>query len=216
MGKHLGLVTLAVGLIFSVMVVTSGCLPVDRLEHSPDVTSSDDSHALFAPPPRPFVQRWRTSDFASIVDQLGSSARDIPRGKLVFVVECLYCHQVNGVGGTFGPDLSLLGKHRNPSEIVKATLEPSAEIEPRYRQVQLEMDDGRIVSGWPTRETEDAVWLVDDIRLLDEPPRKFSKGEIVGQRLSRVSAMPSGSLDTYSRDEVLDLFSFLVSLGAAE
>jgi putative heme-binding domain-containing protein len=174
------------------------------------VDGDDYSHEPITPVGRPFVQRWQVSDFERLAEQLGASPRDVARGKLIFVAECLHCHKVKGVGGGLGPDLTAIGKTMTPEQIVRETLEPSAEIREEYRQVQIELDDGRILSGLPIRENDGQLWIVEDL-LRSRQPILIPKDRIEDQRFSGVSAMPSGSLDTYTKMEALDLFEFLVS-----
>ena len=67
--------------------------------------------------------------------------------------------------------------------------------------------DGRIVS-------EDAKSVVLASNPIDpDQRRRFAKADIAAQRVSEVSPMPGGLLDTLTLDEILDLLAWIESGG---
>jgi hypothetical protein len=56
---------------------------------------------------------------------------------------CSSCHMIAGRGGLLGPDLSNIGQELSVEKISAAILQPSDDIEPRYRRVLVTTADGR-------------------------------------------------------------------------
>src|SRR5438046_4450769 len=59
---------------------------------------------------------------------------DAIRGRLMFTNElragCTKCHSVDGSSSTAGPDLTSIGDKLPRRELIRAVMEPSAEVEP--------------------------------------------------------------------------------------
>jgi putative heme-binding domain-containing protein len=57
------------------------------------------------------------------------------------------CHQIDGLGYDYGPELRGFG-HRQPPEVVaRALIEPSADIAHGYESTELKLKDGKVVHG---------------------------------------------------------------------
>jgi hypothetical protein len=70
--------------------------------------------------------------------------------------------------------------------------------------------DGRIV-GEDSRSVSLAINPVDP-----DQRRRLAKADISGQRVSEVSPMPAGLLNTLAREEILDLLAWIESGGDAD
>src|SRR5262245_39400392 len=69
---------------------------------------------------------------SSVAPELVSTG-DAGRGRALFATECAGCHQVRGVGGAFGPDLTSIGATRSRAALTAALREPSATIALGFR-----------------------------------------------------------------------------------
>ncbi|MCU0707723.1 MAG: PA14 domain-containing protein, partial [Pirellula sp.] len=94
---------------------------------------------------------WKLGDLDAVIAQ-ASHGRSFEVGRSLFrAANCVGCHQLGGEGKAFGPDLSKMeDKKKTPHAILKAILEPSADIEKKYQTRIFQMSSGAIVSGMVT------------------------------------------------------------------
>ncbi len=153
-------------------------------------------------------------------DELASDVKKLPHGRsyqvgkeLFKVASCVGCHKLAGDGNVFGPDLTKLDAKKHTTEaILKAILQPSTEIDPKYRSTTFLMDDGSVVTGMVMSETDDEIKIVIN-PLAKGKPTVLNPDEVEGRRESKVSLMPKGLLDKLSREEILDLLAFVFAKG---
>ncbi len=130
------------------------------------------------------------------------------RGRQVFFsqkVGCAGCHRMEGKGGIVGPDLSQVGRFRDPRALLEAVVFPSSTIVPEYRAYTVECRDGDSVDGMIVRETADAIYL----RTSQLAEIRVARNNIKELRPSNVSIMPQGLEKTMSGQEFADLLEFL-------
>ena len=75
----------------------------------------------------------------------------------------------------------------------------------------IETNDGRVIIGRITEETPEKVVLRP--KPLEPETITIKKSEIESRRPSKVSPMPAGLLNTFTKEEILDLMAYLESLG---
>ncbi len=157
-------------------------------------------------------KEWTFDDLASSVAQL-DMGRSYGNGKQLFqVATCVSCHKMNGVGKEFGPDLTKLNPVQSPADLLRNVLEPSAKINDKYYAYLFEMDNGQIVTGLIVDESPEVVKIVEN-PLASIEPKVLKKSEITGRKQSQASIMPKGLLDKLTREEILDLISYIASGG---
>jgi putative heme-binding domain-containing protein len=141
-----------------------------------------------------------------------ASGGDIQRGRDLFFGNkkaiCATCHAVQGQGGKFGPDLTKIGAIRTPRDLVEAIVFPSASFARGYEPFTIVTDSGQALSGIISRETADAVYLVNNARV----ETRIARSAIEALHQSTVSIMPEGMDAQLSRQELGDLIAFLQSL----
>lgn len=167
---------------------------------------------------RGFVQNWKVEDFANQdvalpEDSIASASKE--KGAAHFVeATCSQCHQANGSGGQVGPALNGVlerwkGDHAN---VLREILEPSHRIDPKYAVHLIVTVDGESISGIVASEDKKSV------SVLANPESKeltvVAKDDIEEMVRTSTSMMPKGLLDRYSREEVLELLSYVSSLKA--
>ena len=131
------------------------------------------------------------------------------RGKEVWqAADCTKCHVVNGVGTSFGPDLSQIGNKLPKSGLYESILDPSGGVSPTYQLHHLTQRDGQEVSGFIVSETNTMVTL----RLEGGVTSEYHTEDIVTRRASSLSAMPSDLQRRMSVDQLVDLVEYLTTL----
>jgi putative membrane-bound dehydrogenase-like protein len=130
---------------------------------------------------------------------------DLSQGRLLFNKHCMACHQLFGAGEKVGPDLT--GSNRaDLNYILENLLAPNAVVGKDYQMTLLQLNDGRLLSGLITKETDSAVTLktINDLVVV-------AKEDIDQRKLSELSLMPNGLLDPLKLEEVRDLIGYLAS-----
>lgn len=137
---------------------------------------------------------------------------DVARGKLVYEkpdFACIACHQVNGAGGTLGPDLSAIGRVAPADFIVESVLFPKRAVKEGYILTRIVTKDGREVLGTLTRQSKD----VNIVREVGTGVIHEIKPSDIVSRSSAESLMPEGLTAAMSEQELNDLFAYLIQLG---
>ena len=66
------------------------------------------------------------------------------RGRTIFEqTTCVQCHQVNGTGINFGPDLSEIGSKLSKQGLYESILDPDATVSPAFQAVNIVRRDGK-------------------------------------------------------------------------
>ena len=123
-------------------------------------------------------------------------------------VGCIRCHRIAGSGGILGPDLTTIGHRFTTRDLLEAIVEPDRIISDQYRATTFTLHDGKQVTG-QIADIHKGKWSVITNML---QPRNYTPVDpqaIEDAQPSPASMMPSGLLDTLSREEILDLLSFL-------
>ena len=102
----------------------------------------------------------RVPSIADILELDGDAAR----GRLVAVARCSLCHQVDGIGTDYGPNLDGWGPNQTREVIVRAIAEPSAEISLGYEGTEVLLKDGSVIHGIAFNNSD--LWLKDALPLV--------------------------------------------------
>ena len=151
---------------------------------------------------------WTLSDLADDVADLG--AERSAGGREVFNdATCAKCHRVGPLGRDFCPDLSDVFQRYDgdSSRVLTEILEPSNTIEEKYMNYLLVLTNGEVATGIIT--AEDANSLTVQSSGDDSLAVTIDKSDIIERDKRAVSIMPVGLLDTFRRDQIVDLMAFL-------
>jgi len=131
------------------------------------------------------------------------------RGKSLFEGkgQCTTCHRVQGSGSRSGPDLSDIGMQRRAVELEKSLLDPASGLLPQYRFVQVTPKSGPAITGRLLNQDTFTLQLIDS----QERLRTFVIADLRDYSVLKNSRMPSYK-DKFSRQELADVVSYLVSL----
>ena len=127
---------------------------------------------------------------------------------------CSQCHRFAGEGGSVGPDLSAVGRRLSPRDLLESILLPSKVIVEGYATTEIETKSGEVVTGRVEREDDHAVVIRPPTA--NESAVTIRKNDIRTRALSKISNMPTGTLNTLSATQILDLLAYLISEGDSE
>jgi len=155
---------------------------------------------------------------AGYVKSLGRSAAtsiagDASSGKALYMGKggCAGCHMVGGAGGRMGPDLTLIGAMRSPSNLRTSIVDPSAAMVGGWTMVHVTLKSGAKVNGIRLNEDNFYISLRDGKGAMQTIAK--SDTTKIDRDLNK-SSMPSYE-KVFSPAEMTDLIAYLFSLRGA-
>jgi len=148
------------------------------------------------------------------ISELLKRQGDVDRGNKVFHsdrVGCLKCHQVNGEGIDFGPNLSEIGAKLGKDALYESVLDPSAGIAFGYEAWQIQFRNGDEAFGLIVSETESEI----SVKAVGGVLTRYNKNEITSRQKQKISIMPTNLTQAMSDQEFVDLIEYLASLKKA-
>jgi putative heme-binding domain-containing protein len=155
----------------------------------------------------------RAADIAKLKADLTPAtlaAADPRKGRAVFAATCANCHKLYGVGADTGPDLTGAGRS-DLDYLLGNIVDPSAVVTKDYRVTVFQLLDGRTVTGVVAGESPAAV-TVQTATAKEVLPA----GEIEKRTPSASSLMPDGLLQPLTKEQVRDLFAYLMTPAQVE
>ncbi len=148
---------------------------------------------------------------AELVDRYVAACSDdakgnAQRGRQTFEKKCGNCHRLDGVGHAIGPDLAAL-TNKSPRALLTALLVPNAQVEDKYLDYAVVLNDGRQVHGMLTGETATALRLTGPEAKTIEVLRK----DVDVLQSTGKSMMPEGLEKEVAIADAVDLIAFLRS-----
>jgi putative heme-binding domain-containing protein len=98
--------------------------------------------------------------------------------------------------------------------VLQEIMEPSRNIEEKYRKFKFELEDDIFVSGNIVAEDGDSITIQSGA--MGAPEQKLSRKSIVSRTPSQVSIMPVALLNTLDKEQILDLLAFVLADGNAD
>ncbi|QHT66757.1 c-type cytochrome [Rhodocytophaga rosea] len=126
------------------------------------------------------------------------------QGKLVFQKNCTVCHQMEGNGTAFGPELSSI-KNRPPASIMNDILNPNASIADGYDLWTVELKNGESLQGIIATETPTAITL----RNAGGQENTVARQDIKSLTALTISAMPAGLEKQINQQDMADLLAYI-------
>ncbi|MBM3757975.1 MAG: c-type cytochrome [Acidobacteria bacterium] len=139
--------------------------------------------------------------YASVPSLNGNAAK----GKLVFEENCARCHMPRRQGGRVGPDLSGVN-NKTREELLKAILDPSAAIEPRFVNYMVTTKDGQVFDGLIANETPAAITLRGGT---EDGDQTILRKNVAEARASSISLMPEELEKAIDKQAMADLIAYL-------
>lgn len=161
--------------------------------------------------PRAFVRKWTVKE---LLESDGLHKGDAKRGAEVFAsAACIKCHRFGTRGTLVGPDLSAASRRFSRRDLLVSIIEPSHVVAESYRSLQIVTTDGNLYVG---QAMVSGDYRSPVLRLAVDPAKpsktiEINKNDIESQKYSDVSWMPAGLMDTFAKEEILDLLAYLES-----
>lgn len=138
--------------------------------------------------------------YKSILGESGNRSA----GQQVYRKVCANCHRIGEIGYDVGPDLTGL-KNQPPEALLLHILVPNREVYPTFTLYSAETKSGESFAGIMREENDTAITLVMPLGQKQTILRK----DLKDLNASSLSLMPDGLETTMTKDELLDLMTFL-------
>jgi putative heme-binding domain-containing protein len=163
------------------------------------------------PPSRPRVQAWSLDDVPMLAVEAGGRGNGERGAKVFRDALCSRCHRAGLSGPAVGPDLTFAARRFSRSDMLESIIAPSRSVAENYRNVMVVTESGKVHVG---RLLNEGDFRSEKLKLSTDSLRpgqiiELDKKDIVEQRSHETSPMPQGLLDTFTRDEIADLLTFL-------
>lgn len=148
------------------------------------------------------------------ISELIKSPGDAKRGAEVFrreTVGCIKCHQINGEGIDFGPNLSEIGTKLGKDALYEAILDPSAGISFGFEAWRIELKSGDEAYGLVVSDTAEEIAVKTQGGIVS----RYKKSDVAKREQQKLSIMPAGLQQTISAQDLVDLVEYLSSLKKA-
>lgn len=139
---------------------------------------------------------------------LGNLRGKVENGKAVFARVCANCHQIDGKGYAFGPELTKIATRLNRHDLIESIVEPSAKMDPKYLTEIIRTTDDEIITGFVSAETKTELTLA----LPEGKTRTLKVAEIEERKVAKQSSMPESLGGTVAPTEFLDLIEYMTTL----
>ncbi|MCA9213169.1 MAG: VCBS repeat-containing protein [Planctomycetales bacterium] len=129
------------------------------------------------------------------------------RGQAVFEKNCIACHQVGKIGKPFAPNLDGIG-NRGLDRLLEDVLDPDRNVDHAFRATTIVTDGGKVLHGLAKDANDNQVRIVDSTGVEHLINRDAIEDEVRSNR----SPMPANLGETLSKEELVNLMAYLLSL----
>ena len=96
-------------------------------------------------------------------------------------------------------------------DILESIIEPSKVISDQYKNTTLRLKNGDVFEGRVMDESDDRIVLQPNPLAPEKVTVK--KADLKSRALSNLSPMPEGLVNTFTKNEILDLMAYVESAG---
>ncbi|NAS14055.1 c-type cytochrome [Poritiphilus flavus] len=194
-------------------------VPESEVAYFEELTGVYSPETVVADLPQPIGpgSEYSGSDMSDMLwgDGMKGHKANFENGKRAYdAALCILCHRMRGEGGATGPDLSQIHTKFGRYDMLFAIYSPNDEISDQYAFTLFHMADDRKIAGRILSEDADSVQVAPN-PLNPAYSVSLDKSEISKRELSPISPMPSGLLNRLNKEEIADLFTYLLA-GADE
>lgn len=173
----------------------------------PPKSATLSPHAL----PGHTFKNWKLEDLEPLLAKMDAKTRNRESARDALIrTQCVFCHRVSAdptlPAGVFGPDLTQVSARFGRKDLLDHILSPSKFIDEKFRLVTVQTSDGKTLSG--SLESEDDERVVLKTNPLAPETVEVGKAMIQQRRISEISPMPAGLLNTLKADQILDLLAW--------
>ena len=157
-------------------------------------------------------KNYTTDDIVALAKD-GLHRRDFAQGKAMFASTlCINCHHFAGDGGNIGPDLTGAGNRYSIRDFTENIVDPSKVISDQYGTEQIEKKDGSTVIGRVIVEENGKLFVMTSA-LAPDVQTTIDAADVKSRKPFNVSMMPPGLINSLNKDELLDLYAYVLSGG---
>jgi putative heme-binding domain-containing protein len=157
-------------------------------------------------------RNWKLEDAVAVADS-AIGTRSFDQGKAMFAASlCRTCHQVKGEGGIAGPDLTQVGTRFSSKDMLEAIISPSKTISDQYGSTVFFLKTGGSIVGRLIRQDKDNYYISQnpfDTQII----RTVMKKNVSKTRVSEISPMLPGMINSLNAEELRDLIAYMKSGG---
>jgi putative heme-binding domain-containing protein len=181
----------------------------------PILEAEPEKEEPVAGPRREIVKEWEMEDLMpALKGEL--KGRNFERGKRMFAAaNCFQCHRFNGRGGATGPDLTSVGQRFSRRYILESIIKPSEAVSNQYQATVIEKKDGSKIIGRVVNMFGGRV-VVQPNAMVPSYTINVPTDQIESTRPYEKSLMPAGLINRLKKEEILDLFAYMLSAGNPE
>jgi len=154
-----------------------------------------------------------TLDELSAATSTGLQNRNFDNGRKMFGAgACFACHRFGNAGGMTGPDLTGAGGRYSPHDLLDQIINPSKELNEQFAPIIVTRENGDVLSGVVVNLSGDNITLNTD---LSDPNQRSNvdRKTVKSIEPSKVSLMPPGLLMMLTKEEIMDLVAYTLSMG---
>ena len=177
----------------------------NELRSSPGKEIRDAATALFPP------LAGKDAKPLPPIAQLLKMNADSVKGHSQFTANCIRCHQVNGEGVDFGPNLSEIASKFAKDAMITKILQPTSSLAFGYEGKTLKLKSGDQADGLIASQTEDEVTLKTSSGTA-AIMTKYKRSDIAEIKVMKTTIMPEGLQTAMSTQEFVDLIEYLSTL----
>ena len=151
-------------------------------------------------------QKWTVSLLKEVLEDKEATKGSKVNGKLVFKkAQCSNCHRFINFGDALGPDLTTVARRFTTKEILESVIHPSDVISDQYRSELVATADGRQFNGIVSTGPNSSLVVLQS----DGKKVQISADNIEARKKSKTSVMPANLLEKLSKQEIIDLFTYM-------
>jgi len=179
--------------------------PLQKIKNyqDPQITELVQKHWKPGPKATTAEMKQQIEHYAGLIR---NGQGDPYEGRRLFTMSCGVCHQLFGLGGHIGPDLTPY-KRDDLDTMLLNIVNPNAEIREGYETYLITTKDGRTLSGFLADKDTRVVVL----RGIDGVSQTLPLDQIQEMKSAGLSLMPEGLLNSLKDQQVRDLFAYLRS-----
>jgi putative heme-binding domain-containing protein len=169
------------------------------------------------PPSSSGERQWTMAELLPAMADLGTGRDWMKGGQAFEQAGCGICHAMNTYWGGNGlaPDLTGVASKLTRDVILQSILEPSATLNGQYYHTEFTLKDGSVIRGTVVDAVGEKL-VVAPVMMVPDVTIQIAKADIKAEAPSPVSPMPAGLLNTFTREQILDLMAFLDAGGNAD
>lgn len=157
-------------------------------------------------PTLPAESKWRFDELRDYLYSKTGWKGNAARGKLAFDnADCRKCHRFGQTGEAIGPDLTQIADRMQRKQSLRAIMFPSEIVPDQYLTYSIITTDGRTFTGIIGRAEGNKLAILQ----ADGKKVVIDRKEVEDSLLRKESAMPQGTLDRLTKQEIADLFAYL-------